>query len=283
MAIILLGLPLFAQAKPSQSNFYFEWAMNNILIVLGGMILIGVGFTLWNLMDTMAKHHQIELLKKQGIHIDDTSSVEKESIFSKVYSKAWSLIPMDRESDIDLGHDYDGIRELDNKLPPWWVWLFYLTIINAAVYMYVYQFSDIGTRQSTEYVESVKKGEEKKRRHLASQLNSVDENNVTALQSTGALEAGKSLYISNCIACHGQNGEGGIGPNLTDEYWIHGGGIQNIFKVIKYGVPEKGMVSWKKQLQPTSIQKLSSYILTLEGTNPPNAKPAQGDKYVIEE
>ena len=76
--------------------------------------------------------------------------------------------------------------------------------------------------------------------------------------------------------CHGQKGEGLVGPNFADEYWIHGGGIKNVFKVIKYGVPDKGMIAWQAQLKPADMQKVGSYILTLQGTNPPNPKAPQG-------
>ena len=113
--------------------------------------------------------------------------------------------------------------------------------------------------------------------YLSKQANLVDEKSVVALDDVAALEAGQTIYIEKCAACHGQLGEGGVGPNLTDPYWIHGGGVKEIFATIKYGVPEKGMISWKEQMNPSQMQKVSSFILTLQGTNPPNGKEPQGE------
>ncbi len=108
----------------------------------------------------------------------------------------------------------------------------------------------------------------------------VNEQTVTFLDDAPSLSAGKEIYVKNCATCHGLNGEGLIGPNLTDNYWIHGGGIKNVFKIIKYGVTQKGMISWQNQLDPKKMQETASYILTLEGTSPANAKQPEGDLYV---
>ena len=107
----------------------------------------------------------------------------------------------------------------------------------------------------------------------------INENTVTTVSDKAQLTEAKAMFQQKCAACHGQNGEGGVGPNLTDEYWLHGGGIHNVFKTIKYGVPEKGMISWQNQMTPIDMQKVASYILTIKGTNPANAKAPQGDKY----
>lgn len=105
----------------------------------------------------------------------------------------------------------------------------------------------------------------------------VDENSVVVLTDAGAIAAGKGIYDGNCASCHGVAGEGLVGPNLTDAYWLHGGGIKNVFKTIKYGVPAKGMIAWQNQLNPEAIQKVSSYIVTMQGSNPANAKAPQGE------
>ena len=115
-----------------------------------------------------------------------------------------------------------------------------------------------------------------------SQANAVNENTVAALTDQKSLAFGQEIFISKCAACHGQKGEGTVGPNMTDEYWLHGGSIKNIFRTVYNGVPDKGMISWSNQLRPSEIQAVSSYILTLKGTNPPNPKAPQGDKYVPE-
>jgi cytochrome c oxidase cbb3-type subunit 3 len=121
--------------------------------------------------------------------------------------------------------------------------------------------------------------EEEVAEYLATRADLVDEKSVVTLTDEAALDKGKTIFISYCAACHGTQGEGGVGPNMTDNYWIHGGDIKDLFRVVKYGVPEKGMISWKSQLSPVQMQQVSSYILTLVGTNPPNQKEPQGELY----
>lgn len=183
------------------------------------------------------------------------------------------------EQDIDLSHDYDGISELDNKLPPWWILAFGLTILFSVVYLYRYHVSESAPLQLEELAISIKEGEAAKAAYLAKTSGNVDENTVTMLDASG-IASGKATFQANCTPCHGSAGEGNaVGPNLTDDYWIHGGKINDIFKTIKYGVTEKGMRSWKDDLSPVQMAQLSSYIKSLKGTNPPNAKAPQGDLY----
>jgi cytochrome c oxidase cbb3-type subunit III len=188
--------------------------------------------------------------------------------------------PVEQEANIDLGHNYDGIRELDNRLPPWWLYGFYVTIIFGVVYFYRAHVSNASPSSTEEYQVAVAKAEMQKEEMLKTQKNKVDENTVVYLAEKTALENGKSIYASNCVACHGKNGEGIVGPNLTDEYWIHGGSINDIFKTIKYGYPEKSMQSWKDLLSPVQIAQVSSYIKSLKGTKPPGAKEKEGELYV---
>jgi cytochrome c oxidase cbb3-type subunit III len=182
-------------------------------------------------------------------------------------------VPIEREHEILLDHNYDGIQELDNNLPTWWLWLFYATVVFAFVYFFYFQTSGYGDNQIQEYEKSMIAAEEEMKLHASK----VDENSATVLTEVAAIESGKAIFMENCKACHGALGEGGVGPNFTDEYWLHGGDIKSIFKTVKFGVPEKGMIPWQSQLSPVQIQEVSSYILTLKGTNPPNAKEAQGE------
>lgn len=182
-------------------------------------------------------------------------------------------VPIERENEIMLDHNYDGIKELDNNLPTWWLYLFYATIIFAGVYFYYYQTSGYGDNQVQEYEKSMIAAAEEMKLHASK----VDENSATVLTDGAAIAEGKTLFMENCAACHGKLGEGGVGPNFTDEYWLHGGDVKSIFKTIKYGVPEKGMIPWQSQISPVQIQQVASYILTLKGTNPPNAKAPQGE------
>ncbi len=201
----------------------------------------------------------------------------RESFFTTLRKKYWEdAVPIEREHEILSHHDFDGIRELDNRLPPWWVNLFVITIVWAVVYMYYYHWGGGGPLSGEEYKIEMEQAKKQQAVALAGKANAVDESNVVALTDSGDLGEGELIFKNNCAACHGQKGEGMVGPNFTDEYWIHGGGIKNVFKTIKYGVPDKGMISWQSQLKPSDMQKVASYILTLKGTNPPNPKAPQG-------
>jgi cbb3-type cytochrome c oxidase subunit III len=276
-----------------------------------------------------------------------------------------------------LDHDYDGIQELDNDLPPWWLWLFYITIGIAIVYMLYYHVFHIGDLQTAEYYKEMnpnwvppdeqgpkhaglfyespyarmkkditprmikeemiaekKQAEQKAREEEAlakaeghkgsvalsdigfdelikqamkkaspgdleklqtafpeiyasysgdagsetatAQEIAVPE--IAALTDAASLEAGAAIFQKNCASCHGKEGQGGIGPNMTDDYWLRGAGMSNIVHTIKVGVPAKGMISWQPVLKEQEILEVASYILTLHGTNPPNPKKPQGEK-----
>lgn len=219
--------------------------------------------------------------EKNGVVFPDESAeldVVQEDFFTRLQKKYWEdPIPQEKEADITLHHNYDGIRELDNHLPPWWVNLFFITIVWAVGYMWYYHWGGDGVNQEQEYKNEVAAAKKQIAIALAGKAESINESNVTVLTETGALGEGELIFKNVCAACHGTKGEGGIGPNFTDAYWLHGGGIKNVFKVVKYGVPEKGMIAWASQLKPTDMQKVSSYILSLEGTNPPNPKDPQGE------
>ena len=204
----------------------------------------------------------------------ETPEVHKQTTWQKLLS----LKPLSQEKELLIMHDYDEIQELDNPIPAWFNWLFYGSVVFAVVYMLNYHVFKLGKLQDEEYVIEMKQADVAKEAYLAKSGNAIDENNVKIDKSAAVLDAGKAVYTQNCVACHGQNGEGIVGPNLTDDYWLHGGKIANVFKTIKYGVPEKGMISWEKQLSPKQISDVSNYIESLKGTNPANPKAPQGDK-----
>ncbi len=268
-----------AVTQPVEPNI-FSLAYNNILLILAVLVLIGVIMAGLSLIWALIEVQKMKLLEKYGVEgLEKANLTSTGSLWNTISDKAWNLVPKDKEADIDLGHDYDGIRELDNSLPPWWVWLFYGTIIWAAVYIWYYHVSDKGPNQEQEYIAAMEMGEAEKAKFLATQADAIDEKTVTVLLAEADIAEGKEIYTANCLVCHGANGEGTVGPNFTDKYWLHGGSINDIFTTIKYGVPEKGMISWKAQLRPAAMQKVASYILTLQGTNPPNAKAPQGELY----
>ncbi|NEN23934.1 c-type cytochrome [Cryomorpha ignava] len=204
----------------------------------------------------------------------EAAAEEKQTTFSKVFTDA---VPVEREDEIMLDHEYDGIRELDNNLPPWWVWMFYATIIYAFVYLIYYHVLPYGQSQEEEYISELKQADMEKEAYLATAKNLIDENSVVYLEDAADLAAGKTIYLANCQACHQADGGGGVGPNLTDEYWIHGGGMSDIFKTVKYGVPTKGMIAWESQLNPTQMAQVSSFIHSLSGTVPASPKEPQGE------
>jgi len=208
-------------------------------------------------------------------------AVEKEEAKeeSKVMHALTDAVPVEREHEIMMDHEYDGIRELDNNLPPWWVWMFNVTIVFAVVYMIWYHVLPYSDNQHEEYTAELLKAEEERAAYIALRGEMVDETNVEFLADAGDLKAGRSIFLQHCQACHAQDGGGGVGPNLTDPYWIHGGSIQDVFGVIKYGVPTKGMIAWQAQLRPKEMAQVASYIKTLEGTEPAAPKEPQGDLY----
>jgi cytochrome c oxidase cbb3-type subunit 3 len=186
------------------------------------------------------------------------------------------LKPLEQEKELEMPHKYDDIIELDNPTPPWFMYLFYSTLIFAVVYGLYYHVYLDGNIQETEYKTEVAEAEKVREAYLKKFANSVNEDNVTILTAAKEVTEGAKIYSTNCIACHGDKGQGGVGPNLTDKFWIHGGDVKALFKTLTYGVPEKGMIAWNKTLNPLQIQKVASFILTLQGTNPAGAKEPQG-------
>ncbi len=213
--------------------------------------------------------------------ISQEEEAAKPGIIELWEKKLTDAVPVEREHEVMLDHDYDGIRELDNNLPPWWVYMFYASILFAIVYIGYYHFTD-GKLQHDEYLAEMVEADLAKAEYMKNAANLVDETNVIAVTDMTRLEAGKAIFLQNCAPCHGQNGEGTVGPNLTDDYWLHGGGIANVFNTTKYGVPAKGMIAWQSQLGASQIQEVASYILTLYGTLPANPKEPQGEIWVAE-
>jgi cytochrome c oxidase cbb3-type subunit III len=211
---------------------------------------------------------------------------EKAAAVEGVAKKSWfwdkfnAAATIEQEKDVLLDHNYDGIQELDNSLPPWWKYGFYLTIVVAFIYIYRFHVSHDGQSQLEEFTTEMQEGEESKAAYLAKSANNVDESTVTMLTGAGEIAEGKELFQKMCVACHLSDGGGSVGPNLTDEYWLHGGGIKDIFKSIKYGWQEKGMKSWKDDFSPKEIQELASFVKSLKGTQPATPKAAQGDLYI---
>ena len=197
------------------------------------------------------------------------------SAFARFRRAITKTTPVETEHELLLNHNYDGIRELDSKVPPWFLWLFYVTIFFSIVYMLDYHVFNSSPLQDEEYKLQVQQAEFERAALMKSGA-FLNEESVTLLTDPPSLDAGKQIFTANCVACHAADAGGLVGPNLVDDYWIHGGGIKNIFKVIKYGVTAKGMISWQSQLSPKQMQDVSSYIISLHGTTPANPKQPEG-------
>lgn len=176
-------------------------------------------------------------------------------------------------------HSYDGISELDNFMPPWLQYVFVGTVAFALVYFVNYSVLGNGPTGVEEYEEELRMEALASEVRKANLVAGIDENSVIFDESAVALAAGKSIYETNCVACHAADGGGGVGPNLVDDYWLHGSTIKDLFGVVKYGVVEKGMIPWEDQLSPEQIQQVSSFVLSLKGTIPANPKIPQGELY----
>ncbi len=272
LALFLIGNIAWAQDTAEKK---YAMSGNDLLltILLFGLFVIIILVVIL-LVDA------INILDKMA-HVSG-SGKKSNTIFTKNW---WSTfggvgISLSEEDKILIkDHDYDGIHELDNRMPPWLQSLFYLTIFFAIIYSVIY-FGGYGDLQIAELEKEIATAEIAKKAYIEKVGASMDENTVTLLLADDpGVAQGQTIFVEKCAACHGPDGGGGVGPNLTDEFWLHGGGINNVFKVIKYGVPEKGMISWEKQLSPTDIQKVASFLVSLKGTQPANPKEPQGELY----
>jgi len=248
---------VFAQTAYKEINAYLDYAVF-LFVVVAAILFVGFMF----------------YVDKKSL----PSALKRQSVIGIILSKLSGATPIEKENDILLDHDFDGIKELDNDLPPWWKYLFYITIVFAVVYFTDYHIFSSNKSAADEYKEEVRIAELQKAELIKTGA-FISETSVVLLKDVDALAKGREIFSANCATCHGAKGEGLVGPNLTDDYWIHGGGIKNVFKTVKYGVPSKGMLTWQTQLSPKQIQYVASFVISLYGTNPPNAKPPQGNLY----
>lgn len=197
------------------------------------------------------------------------------------WARLFGVNPIEEDKDKVLDHNYDDIHELDNPIPAWFMWLFYISVVSAILYMVNYHVLDSGKLQEAEYVAEMEQAEVDKAAYLKKVGDKINSETVTVLKTKEDLEKGKELYMKtgSCVTCHKEDGGGNVGPNLTDEYWKHGGGIKNVFKTVIEGIPNTGMKSWKKDFSNGEIQQISSYVLSLQGTNPDGAKEPEGEKW----
>jgi cytochrome c oxidase cbb3-type subunit 3 len=202
--------------------------------------------------------------------------------WDRFLEKVNASVPVEKEETIELDHNYDGIKELDNHLPPWWKWLFIGTVAWSAVYIFVYHFSYSLPLQEEEYQRELTVAAEEVRQYQATQPQAVvNEDALEYNADPEVIARGKVVFSNNvCGSCHRNDGGGNtIGPNLTDAYWLHGGDVKQIYKTIKDGAVEKGMPAWGNVMSAQNVLEVTYYVMSLSGTNPPDAKAPQGELY----
>ncbi len=266
------GADATTAAAPAANNFmgWSPWILTSVIIFEALLIV----FLSWLTM-VLIKH------ATAPEEVSGQAPVQTTSWLGRFWDKINSFKPIDEEGDIDTGHHYDGIRELNNVTPSWFITAFVFTIIFGIIYMYRYHISKSAPLQDEEFAIEMTQAAEEKAAFAAKQTSSIDENSVVMLEGAD-IEAGKKIFVGTCASCHGANGgsmKGGVGPNLTDEYWIHSGSLKDIYKSIKYGWSGTAMIAWKDQFSAKQIAQLASYVRSIKGSNPPNAKAPDGELY----
>ncbi len=275
-AVVFAALEYFIDSGDRPA--FIKFPMVALFLGVFLFLLIAIEIVI-DAVDKVTYHLLTDEQKKQLADAQTVSFTESKW-YQNIVAKLTRSNEMEREEDIMLDHDYDGIKELDNVLPPWWVYLFYGTIIFAAVYLV--RFHIVGDyTQAEEFNKEVELAELEKSKLPKDPADEVSYETVVALTDAASLAKGKEIFTNACAACHKADGGGLVGPNLTDKHWINGGGIKNVFKLISEGSKNNpSMVAWNKNLSSKDIQSVASYGLSLQGSNPPGGKPAEGEIWV---
>lgn len=285
-AIIFFSLCLGAQTAladddhslltPQQENYIGYGAIISVLVLFVLVMLV--------LLRTFRVLTRV-ILKQEGLSNAEIEAelhpvkVKKEKKpKGEVWEKLLSLRPLAEEKHLLIEHSYDGIQELDNPIPAWFMYLFYGTIAFAVCYLLIYPAFNIGPNQYQEYKTEMAQADIARKLYLSKAANQVDENTVKLVHDPATLAAGQAVFKTNCVPCHGDHAQGVVGPNLTDDYWLHGDKVNDLFKTVKYGVLTKGMPTWEKILSPKQISDVVNYVKSLHGTDPAGAKAPQGVK-----
>jgi cytochrome c oxidase cbb3-type subunit 3 len=275
MVFALLSVLKISAQDASTATQYIpiDWSITGDRLNFALLGVIGI--------EVLVMFYFLRWLRVLGLPVSEKKEfVQTESKTNRWWDRFNKSVSIDKEQDVQLDHDYDGIKELDNSLPPWWIYGFYFTILFAGVYMYRYHISKSAPLQVEELAVEKIQAEREKVAYMATLANNVDETSIAYNPTAELLTEGKAIFVKNCVSCHGPEAQGAsIGPNLTDEYWIHKGGIKDIFKTIKNGVQEKGMIPWGQQLSNAQIAAAATFIKSLQESHPANPKSPQGDKY----
>jgi len=285
MLLLLYPAGAWAQDAPEPKSFLEDptnhplFSVYLILALVFFILVLAVATTIitFRIVNTINQRTEEARAKKLGIPY-----VPPLTIWEKFWEDANGMVPMEQEKEIELAHNYDGIRELDNHLPPWWKGLFYGCIVFAVIYMFAYHFSGLFPSSAAEYENELASADEQARIFRASQpVEVIDLSSLTFTPEEKFITKGKQLFASNnCGSCHRIDGGGNaIGPNLTDEYWLHGGNIKDVFTTINKGVIEKAMPAWGKVMSQKDVRDLAFYVISLQDSNTKDAKKSQGELY----
>lgn len=278
-AIVLMALEYFIDSGDRPA--FIKFPMVALFLVVFLFLLVAIEIVV-SAVDRVTYHMLTDEQRKQLEEVQSVSFAESKWVQNLMKSMTRSK-SIEQEADVMLDHDYDGIKELDNVLPPWWVNLFYATIIFGVIYLV--RFHVMGDyNQAQEFDQEVAAANiEIEKNKLNSPKEEITFDKVTLLTDAESLAKGKEIYTNACAACHKADGGGVVGPNLTDDHWINGGGIKNVFKLIAEGSKNNPtMVGWAKTLGTTEVQKVASYVLSLQGTKPAGGKAPEGEKWVEE-
>ncbi|MDB5241139.1 MAG: cytochrome class [Spirosoma sp.] len=261
-------LVILLSSDPAKSIWAIQSGQELALLILVILLLVGMVLVAFLAVYLML------ILRRALVPPSVVKVVDPRSFWQRIAG----LHSLSQEKDLVMEHAYDGIQELDNPTPPWFMGLFYGSIVFGVIYLFIFHVFNVGDLQTAEYTQEVAMADQQREIYIKKVAGSINEKTVAFLKEPKALNAGKALFLQSCVACHGQQGQGGVGPNLTDEYWLHGSSIKAVYHTITEGVPEKGMMSWKKQLNPLQVQQVASFILSLQGSKPAGAKAPQGTK-----
>ena len=270
-AIVFASLEYFIDSgdKPAFIKFPMVSLFLGVFLFLLIAIEIVIGAVDKVMYHLLTEEQKLQLVEKEAVPFTESK------FYQNLVEKLTRSKTIEQEKDVQLDHDYDGIKELDNVLPPWWVGLFYACVIFALIYFVRFSiFQDYN--QEEEFLAEMVQKDKEVAEYMKTAPDQMNKDKVILLTDAGSLAEGKKTFEANCIACHRADAGGAIGPNLTDENWILGGGIKNVFNTLmEGGRPGKGMISWKDQIKPTDIQKVASYVLSLQGSKPKDPKPTE--------
>lgn len=280
---LLFLIPGLALAQ-NQGSFLEQYQLEVLLVMffVFGVVVVTALWVVWSGLNALIK----ERSKEKGQEVNSVLLAAREGeehlgFWSRFGNRFNSAVPVALEESVATDHEYDGIRELDNEMPPWWLYGFYITIIFGVIYLLNYEVFGSGMTQDEEYQAQMTEANTEVQAYLETISEGEDVVVMELLTDEVALAAGAMTFKVNCAQCHAQDGGGmnALGPNLTDKYWKNGGDFDALVEVINNGISGTSMIPWTSQLRPAKIQEVASFIYALEGTSPANPKGPEGELF----